>query len=995
MPNATPNLDTIFIEAIEISGAADRAAYLDRACGSDDFFRKRVGALVAAHFRAGGNFLERPAADADSTVGFAPTSDDTAAVLKAGTVIGQYVLREQIGEGGMGLVFVAEQTHPVRRKVALKVIKPGMDSRQVVARFEAERQALALMAHPNIAKVLDAGTTPKGRPYFVMELVKGEPITDYCDRNRLTLRQRLEVFLQVCQAVQHAHQKGVIHRDLKPSNILIEVHDVSPVAKVIDFGIAKAVGQSLTDKTMYTAFTQMMGTPLYMSPEQAGQSSLDVDTRTDVYALGVLLYELMTGTTPIDPVTFRKAGLDEVRRIIREDEPPRPSARMSTLKAAELSTVAEKRGADPHRLTRQVRGELDWVVMKCLEKDRNRRYESTSALAADVQRYLADESVMACPPSTAYRLRKFTRRNKAALVTLSLVALSLVAGTAASAWQAVEADRARKYADERLQEELKAKAEADKQSERAAEHYRRARAAVRQMLTRVATDEVGRIPQMKEVRRKLLEDAIAFYTELLKLDHRDSEAYFERGKVYKLLLRYDEAVRDYEATLALDTNHLECHVSLGWIWCYSLGDKWKDNGRALVHYKRAVELDYPGRVASGDEFESHTLRFWVAWNHVKLGNSAECRHWLQEYLELAPPSAATSWDTATLYLPLGETEMALGHARKAVGQDPNAPWARYILAKCLNSAGRTEEALAEINEAIRLNTWPHEHASAAYYLTRASFYLDRKDSARALADLNRVDEIRSLEWYEYKRRAVCHFDLGDSKAALADIASAVDKNPEDASTLTWIGPEAIAACPDANFRQGMIGQATRAIELTQGSPNAHAARAALYEAMNDDAKAREDWDAAIAGYKRRLAELEGKPGSDRDNAWTQLAGVQALLGHSLLRQKQYAEAEPILRESLSTREKLLPDSWLRFNAMSLLGGSLLGQKRHAEADPLLLQGYEGLKQREKQIPPNGTIRLPEAVERLVQLSEATHRPEKAKEWRKKLPIECAPPPRLK
>ena len=428
MPNSSPSLDSIFAEAIDLPDADRRVAYLDQACGSSDLLRCRVEALVKAHFRAGGSFLEQGVANGDSTIAFAPAPDEFAGP-ELGSTIGPYTLREQIGEGGMGLVYLAEQMQPVRRKVALKLIKPGMDSRQVVARFEAERQALALMDHPNIAKVYDAGTTPEGRPYFVMELVKGEPLTHYCDRNQLNLRQRLELFLQVCQAVQHAHQKGVIHRDLKPSNILIAVHDVTPVAKVIDFGIAKAVGQSLTDKTVYTAVAQFVGTPLYMSPEQAGQSSLDVDTRTDVYALGVLLYELLTGTTPIDPETLRKAGLDEVRRIIREDEPPRPSARMSTLKAAALSTVADKRGADPRRLARQVRGELDWVVMKCLEKDRNRRYETASALAADVQRYLNDEQVQACPASAGYRFRKFVRRNKTGLtMTGAVVAFLLILG---------------------------------------------------------------------------------------------------------------------------------------------------------------------------------------------------------------------------------------------------------------------------------------------------------------------------------------------------------------------------------------------------------------------------------------------------------------------------------------------------------------------------------------------------------------------------------------
>ena len=415
--------EAIFDEARQRPSGRERADFVDQACASNEPLKLRVLELLAAHDVSHGA-LDQPLSYLNPTL--------ASSHERPGTLIGPYKLLEQIGEGGFGVVFLTEQTHPVCRRVALKVVKPGMDTRQVIARFEAERQALAIMDHPNIAKVFDGGVTSSGRPYFVMELVRGVPITEFCDQNHLTPRQRLELFASVCQAVQHAHQKGIIHRDLKPSNVLVSRHDATPVVKVIDFGVAKALGQKLTDKTVFTSLQQMIGTPLYMSPEQAGMSDLDIDTRSDIYSLGVLLYELLTGATPFTKDRFQQAAYDEILRIIREEEPPKPSTKLST--AEGLPTLAANRGTEPSKLTKLVRGELDWIVMKALEKDRSRRYETASGLAMDVQRYLADEPVLACPPSTTYRLRKFVRRNQFGLSVAALVLFFLTALGSAVGW---------------------------------------------------------------------------------------------------------------------------------------------------------------------------------------------------------------------------------------------------------------------------------------------------------------------------------------------------------------------------------------------------------------------------------------------------------------------------------------------------------------------------------------------------------------------------------
>jgi serine/threonine protein kinase/WD40 repeat protein len=425
----------IFNVARMIDSPRARAEYLEQVCADDAPRRERIIDLLRAYDHDQ-SFMEVPSVNMTQTV------DTKIAPCPPGTVVGPYKIREQIGEGGMGVVYAAEQTVPIRRKVALKLIKPGRDTKEVIARFEAERQALAMMNHPNIARVLDAGTTANGQPYFVMELVRGIAITDYCDQAKLDTRQRLELFATVCEAVQHAHHKGIIHRDIKPSNILVTRHDGMPVVKVIDFGVAKALHEPLTDKSLYTGFAQMLGTPKFMSPEQVELSGLDVDTRSDIYSLGVLLYRMLTGRTPLDFDDDTKRSFDEMRRQIREVNPPRPSSRFSTMKNADLTTIAERRQTEPQRLSRELRGDLDWIVMKALEKDRTRRYETANGFAMDIKRYLNNEPVTAVAPSTAYLLKKYILRHKNTFAAATMIFGLLVTGTVVSTWLAVRATNA-------------------------------------------------------------------------------------------------------------------------------------------------------------------------------------------------------------------------------------------------------------------------------------------------------------------------------------------------------------------------------------------------------------------------------------------------------------------------------------------------------------------------------------------------------------------------
>jgi len=530
-----PQANVIFLNALEIAAPAERSAYIQQACREDAELLSHVQSLIAASQKSG-SFLENsPLADVDHTL-VQPLRE------AVGTQIGPYKLLQQIGEGGMGVVYMAEQLEPISRRVALKIIKPGMDTKQVIVRFEAERQALAMMDHVNIARVLDAGTTAQGRPYFVMELVNGVSITKYCDDNHLTPRQRLELFVPVCHAIQHAHQKGIIHRDIKPSNVMVTLYDGKPVPKVIDFGVAKATEQKLTERTLFTQYGTMVGTLEYMSPEQAELSALGVDTRSDIYSLGVLLYELLTGSTPLSSKRMKEAAYAEILRLIKEEEPPKPSTRLSESGEA-LASISAQRHTEPAKLSKLMRGELDWIVMKTLEKDRSRRYETANGFAADVQRYLDDEAVQACPPSAWYRFRKFARRNLRVLATAAVLALSLLVVAGTLGWavrdreaNAREASREREARQTAVEQEVNlamketGQLQGQKRWPEALSAARRAEG----LLADVHSDELRE--QVRQLRKDLemvlrLEDIPLLYSEIRdqKFLHGDADRAYEEA----------------------------------------------------------------------------------------------------------------------------------------------------------------------------------------------------------------------------------------------------------------------------------------------------------------------------------------------------------------------------------------------------------------------------------------------------------------------------------
>jgi non-specific serine/threonine protein kinase/serine/threonine-protein kinase len=838
MNETTPSAEAVFLAALDIEGPEDRAAYLDAAC-PDPQLRRHVERLLALDARAG-DFLE-PAA-LSSTLTAAPTAPREA----VGTVIGPYKLMEQIGEGGMGVVFVAEQHQPVRRKVALKVIRPGMDTKQVIARFEAERQALALMDHPNIAKVLDAGATPEGRPYFAMELVKGLPITRHCDERRMSVRERLELLVSVCQAVQHAHQKGIIHRDLKPSNVLVAPYDGVPIVKVIDFGVAKAAGQPLTERTLATGFGAVVGTLEYMSPEQAELNNLDIDTRSDIYSLGVLLYELLTGTTPLQK-KLAQAAFTEVLRVIREEEPPRPSTRLSTTE--ELPSIAANRGAEPGKLTGLVRGELDWIVMKALEKDRNRRYETANGFAMDIQRYLADEPVLAGPPSAWYRLRKFVRRNKGLVLAVSLVVLALVGGIVGTTVGLVRAERAWK---------------AEAGQRRTADEERAIARAVNDFLQ----DLLGQVdlenqpggggpdePRDPEIMVRTVLDRAAQTVEDRFADQPRVEAAIRLtiAKAYQALGHYKEAQLHAERSVALRTAHLGAGHSDTLNSQAVLAEVYVDQGfmeRAEALHREVLEK----RVATlgADHLDTLTSKLHLASFYAERRDFDQAVALLQEVVQ--------------------QRETQLG------AHDRATLWSKIDLAWYHNQLGRHDLAAAqyvEVQKAFEGN-YGRDHPGALWSKSNlALVYRDQGEYARAEPLLREALEKRvALQGSD-------HPVTLSNKFHLADVCYHQRKYDQAVPLLEEVIPAA---------------------KVKWGEDHVHTLRI-----MQTLACAYRDWGKPAQALPL-IEQVLTKREKQEPDAWTTFY-AKAMLGEALLGQKKYADAEPLLvqgYEGMKQREAKIP-----------------------------------------------------------------------------------------
>jgi serine/threonine protein kinase len=918
----------IFLAALECEGAKALSDYLDQACGADAALRQRVEELLEAHRDAGGFLGGNEKIEATS----GGPSD-----AAAGAVIGPYKLIEQIGEGGMGTVWMAQQTEPVKRLVAVKLIKAGMDSRQVIARFEAERQALALMDHPNIARVLDAGATGAGRPYFVMDLVRGVPITRYCDEHHLTPRQRLQLFIPVCQAVQHAHQKGIIHRDLKPTNVLVALYDGKPVPKVIDFGVAKAAGQPLTEQTLVTGFGAIVGTLEYMSPEQAELNQLDIDTRSDIYSLGVLLYELLTGSPPFSKKDLELAGMLELLRVIREKEPSKPSTKLST--AEGLPALAANRGTEPAKLAKLVRGELDWIVMKALEKDRSRRYETANGLAMDLQRYLADEHVHACPPSAAYRLRKLARRHKSALATAAAIVALLIVGLAISTWQAVRATRAETAALSALNEKERARA-AEAEQRRIAEANEKA-----------AKD--------KEAESRAVLDFLE--NRIIAAARPEGQ---EGGLGHDVTLRRAVvAALPFVETGFRDQPLIEARLRMTIGWSFITLGEWK---LAVEQYEQAKAIRTRLLGPTHPETLRSTRELGAAYNFLQRYGDA-LPHLGEAVAGLKARFGTDHEDTlsalvalATCYSGLGRRgealklrEETLAVQKKKLGPDhPQSLVSMINLANSYAAVGRHGDALKLNEETLTRLTAKHGPHHPPTLLTMSNM-AGNLDALGCHAEALALYE-KTLPLQREKMGLGSPYTLA-TMGRLAGLYQVVGR-PADAVQL---GEETLALT-----RERLGADHRDCMGTMLNLANSYGAVGRLGDAVKLN--------------EETFALAKGKLGPADPftlMAMNNLGNAYAVIG-------RYADALRVRQEMLALREaKLGPDHADTLRSMLLVGWSHIELKDYAAAEAILLDRQARVDKNAEKLPPEWrTVAIP----RFIELYEGWGKPEEAEKWRAKM-----------